>query len=115
MANDELHYKILKDLTESPDTNQRALADRLGVSLGRVNYCLKALVEKGLVKARNFRNNKHKLSYAYLLTPRGIEEKTKLTVRFLNYKLEERKRLEQEIADLRVEVGRIKHKDSEVG
>ena len=104
MANDELHYKILKDLTESPDTNQRDLAGRLGVSLGRVNYCLKGLVEKGLIKAKNFRRNKNKLSYVYLLTPRGIEEKANLTITFLNYKMEERKRLELEIADLQDEV-----------
>ena len=74
MLSDEYRYKILKRLENEPETSQRELARELGISLGRVNYCLKALIEKGWVKANNFRNNQHKKAYIYLLTPRGVEE-----------------------------------------
>ncbi len=101
MLDDETHYKILKLLQEDPHTSQRALADALGVSLGKTNYCLKALMQRGLVKAKNFKNNQNKLAYMYLLTPTGIEEKTKVTVRFLKQKMLEHEALTKEIEKLR--------------
>jgi EPS-associated MarR family transcriptional regulator len=105
MLSDEYRYKILKKLEANPKVTQRELANELGISLGRVNYCIQALIEKGLVKARNFRNSKNKIGYAYLLTPHGIEEKVKITAQFLKYKIEEYEALEKEIAHLREEVG----------
>lgn len=101
---DEAHYKLLRLIESRPDATQRELARALGVSLGKVNYCVNALVEKGLVKARNFRNSRNKLAYAYLLTPRGIERKTAVTVQFLRRKIAEYEMLEREIAELRREV-----------
>jgi EPS-associated MarR family transcriptional regulator len=103
MLSDEYRYKILKRLEADPDISQRKLAGELGISLGRANYCLQALVEKGLVKARNFRNNKNKKGYIYLLTPAGLEEKARMTVAFLKYKTLEYERLSKEIEDLRQE------------
>ncbi len=107
MLNDEFRYKILKRLEADPDVSQRALAGELGISLGRVNYCLQALVEKGLVKANNFRTSRNKAGYVYLLTPKGIEEKAKLTVEFLKIKLVEHEELKREIASLQREARQI--------
>lgn len=107
MLNDEYRYKILKRLEQEPEITQRALAKDLGVSLGRMNYCLKALIEKGLVKANNFRNSQNKNAYAYLLTPKGMEEKTKLTLFFLRCKIAEYEGLRKEIEHLEQEVHRI--------
>ncbi|MCC6274432.1 MAG: MarR family EPS-associated transcriptional regulator [Leptospiraceae bacterium] len=104
MLSDEIRHKIFRAIEENPELNQRMLADLLGVSLGKTNYCLQALVEKGWVKAQNFRNNKNKLSYAYLLTPSGIEEKARVTVRYLRSKMKEYEILKQEIDDLAKEV-----------
>ncbi len=101
---DELRYRLLKQLEINPDLNQRELAELLGISLGKLNYCLRALIEKGLVKADNFRNSSQKRQYAYLLTPRGIEEKTRVTVRFMQAKMAEYERLEHELEELRAEV-----------
>lgn len=103
MLTDEYRYKILKILESNPEISQRDMARALGVSLGRVNFCLKALIEKGLLKAANFRNSQNKLAYMYLLTPSGIEEKSQMTARFLKIKLQEYAALEQEIAELREE------------
>jgi EPS-associated MarR family transcriptional regulator len=103
MVDDELRYKILKILEEDPKISQRALSKRLGISLGKVNYCMQALIEKGLVKARNFSHNDKRV-YAYLLTPHGIEEKARVTVRFLRRKLMEYEILRQQVAELRQEV-----------
>lgn len=83
---------------------QRGLADALGVSLGKANYCLKALLNKGLLKMQNFRNNDNKRTYAYLLTPMGAVAKAELTVRFLKYKVDEYERLKLEIESLRQEL-----------
>lgn len=104
MLSDEIRHKIFRAIEENPELNQRMLADLLGVSLGKTNYCLQALVEKGWVKAQNFRNNKNKLSYAYLLTPSGIEEKARVTIRYLKNKMQEYEILKQEIDDLAKEV-----------
>ena len=92
-------------LEKDPELSQRQLADTLGISLGAVNYCLRALVEKGEVKIRNFRAADNKLRYAYILTPKGIRRKSLLTADFLQRKLREYKALKDEIADLKAEVG----------
>lgn len=102
---EENHLKILRLLVENPNMSQRELARVLGVSLGKTNYCLKALVGKGLVKIHNFHKSKKKLSYMYLLTPLGIAEKANLTAQFLRYKLAEYERLNLEIQLLKSEVG----------
>jgi EPS-associated MarR family transcriptional regulator len=107
MLSDEYRYKILKYLEANPEMSQRELAGVLGISLGRVNYCVQALIEKGLVKANNFRNSKNKKGYAYLLTPRGIEDKAKMTVQFLKVKLAEHEALSKEIKSLREEAGKV--------
>lgn len=101
MLTDEYRYKILKLVEANPEISQRELARQLGISLGKVNFCLKALIEKGLLKATNFRNNKNKLAYMYLLTPSGLEEKASTTMRFLKYKLQEHEMLQREIEELR--------------
>ena len=107
MLTDEYRYKILKLLSESPEISQRELAKRLGVSLGKVNFCIKALVEKGLLKASNFRNSRNKLAYMYLLTPHGLEEKAAITMRFLQFKMQEYENLQTEIEELRREASRL--------
>jgi EPS-associated MarR family transcriptional regulator len=101
MLTDEYRYKILKILEANPEISQRDLARELSISLGRVNFCLKALIEKGLLKAANFRNSSNKLAYMYLLTPSGIEEKSVITARFLKIKMQEYQNLEAEIQELR--------------
>ena len=102
---EEAHYRLFRLIEAKPNLTQRDLAREMGVSLGKVNYCMKALIDKGLVKARNFRRSGNKAGYAYLLTPRGIEEKAAATVRFLQRKVAEYELLQREIADLRLEVG----------
>jgi EPS-associated MarR family transcriptional regulator len=103
MLDESTHYSLLKTLEENPGLSQRDLAKKLGVSLGKVNYCLKALVEKGSVKINNFRNSDNKLAYAYLLTPSGVEQRARMTVRFLKYKVQEYERLRAEIEELQRE------------
>lgn len=100
MLTDEYRYKILKLVELKPEISQRELAAELGISLGKANFCLKALIEKGLLKASNFRNSKNKLAYMYLLTPSGIEAKTSITVQFLKGKIQEYEALESEIQQL---------------
>jgi len=104
MVTDEYRYKILKLIEVRPEISQRELADTLGVSLGKVNYCIKALIDVGILKVINFRNSKNKLAYMYLLTPDGVEEKTKITLRFLKNKMLEYEKLHDEIAILSAEV-----------
>lgn len=101
----EVHYRLLRLLEEKPNLSQRALARELGISLGKINYCIAAVVEKGWVKAQNFRDSQNKLAYAYLLTPQGIEQKAVLTANFLRRKMAEYDSLKEEIARLRREVG----------
>ena len=103
---DEYRYRILKLLEADPHASQRRIADELGISLGRVNFCLQALIEKGLIKAKNFRNSTNKRAYLYLLTPRGIEDKAVVTARFLRRKLDEYETLQREIEILRRESGK---------
>ncbi len=103
VLSDENRYKILKLLELNPEVNQRELAKALGISLGKANYCLKAIIEKGWVKVSNFKNNPDKKSYAYILTPRGLEEKSKVTLRFLKFKQNEYNSLQVELDELRKE------------
>ena len=100
---EDTQYKVLKILENNPQVSQRELANELGVSLGKANYCLKALIEKGLVKANNFKNSANKLAYFYVLTPRGIEAKAKISVRFLQRKMKEYEALGEEIERLKIE------------
>ncbi len=104
MLSEETHYQILKALEANPELSQRALSRILGVSLGKVNYCLRALVDKGLVKAENFRNQGKKSVYGYLLTPKGLKSKAEITLAFLRRKQLEVEHLQQEIEGLRREV-----------
>lgn len=104
MLSDADRYRILKRLESNPGISQRALADELGISLGKTNYCLNALIERGLLKVGNFRNNQHKRAYIYYLTPKGFEEKTRVTLRFLASKVAEYEALDREIAELRKDV-----------
>jgi MarR family transcriptional regulator, temperature-dependent positive regulator of motility len=104
---DEIRYRLLKYLEEHPAATQREVAGALGVSVGKANYCLRALIGKGWVKARNFRNSNHKSAYLYVLTPRGIEEKVNVTVAFLRRKRDEYDLLAQEIESLMDEVSRF--------
>ena len=99
----DTHLKVLRLLEASPQMSQRDLAAALGVSVGKTNFCLKALLDKGLLKMQNFQNSKRKLAYAYLLTPAGIAEKTSLTGRFLTRKMQEYELLKAEIAALQQE------------
>jgi EPS-associated MarR family transcriptional regulator len=101
---DENHLRVLRLLEANPRMNQRDLAEAMGVSLGKTNYCLKALLGKGLIKMQNFRNSQNKLAYTYLLTPSGIVEKSNLTARFLKRKIMEYESLKQEIESLKREV-----------
>jgi EPS-associated MarR family transcriptional regulator len=103
MFDDTTSYGLLKTLENNPSLSQRDLAKRLGISLGKVNFCLNALVEKGFLKVNNFRNSDNKLAYAYLLTPHGVEEKARITVHFLNYKMQEYEQLRAEIKELKRE------------
>lgn len=112
MLQEEMRYHLLKYLEENPDASQRQLARQLGVSLGKVNYCLKALIEKGLVKAGKFKQNPNKRVYAYLLTPKGLEEKATMTVQFLKRKVAEHRMLEQEIQELRREAAKLAGKQA---
>lgn len=101
---EETHFRILCILQENPDLTQRKLADKLGISLGGLNYCLNALIDKGLVKMQNFSNNKSKFQYMYVLTPMGISEKVALTARFLSRKIEEYEAMKLEIHRLKYEL-----------
>ncbi|AYV57205.1 MarR family EPS-associated transcriptional regulator [Leptospira kmetyi] len=102
---DALRHKLLRILEENPEVNQREISEILGISLGKVNYCLKALMDKGWIKAKNFKNSKNKLAYAYFLTPMGIEEKARITVRYLKVKMQEYEQIKKEIEELKKEVG----------
>ena len=102
---EDIHFRVLRLLEANPAMNQRELAEELGVSLGKTNYCLKALLAKGMLKMHNFQSSKRKLAYAYLLTPQGIAEKAALTGRFLQRKMDEYAVLKAEIESLKREQG----------
>lgn len=103
MNDDNTSYGLLKTLENNPSLSQRDMAKRLGISLGKVNFCINALVEKGCLKVNNFRNSDNKLAYAYLLTPKGVEQKARMTVEFLQIKVQEYERLRKEIEELQRE------------
>jgi EPS-associated MarR family transcriptional regulator len=107
---EDLHFRVLKLLQDQPDLSQRELAQQLGVSNGKLHYCMKALIEKGLVKLGNFANSKHHLGYAYLLTPAGIRQKASMTSDFLKRKMAEYEALHAEIAALQAEMAQAKGK-----
>lgn len=107
MLTDEYRYRILKLVESNPMLSQRELAKELGVSLGKANFCLKALIDVGMIKATNFRNNKNKSAYMYLLTPSGIEAKAIVTLKFFKRKIEEHDALMREIEELRKDVAKI--------
>lgn len=91
------HFDVMREIQKQPQTSQRDLADQLGFSLGKLNYCLKALQQKGLIKIKNFEKNPNKLNYIYVLTPKGIAEKTRLTINFMKRKMEEYDELKKEL------------------
>lgn len=105
MLDDNTRYRLLKLLEANPELSQRQLAGELGVSVGKVNFCLRALLDKGLVKMRNFRDNRNKLAYAYVLTPKGAQAKVRATAAFLKRKMKEYEDIEREIEELKREVG----------
>lgn len=102
-SNDDTLFWTLKMLQENPGITQRTLAREVGINVSSINFCLKALVEKGWIKIGNFGNNPHKLSYAYLLTPKGVYEKAALTRRFLQRKMSEYEKLREEIEALQLD------------
>ena len=102
--NEDVSYKLLKLIEANPNISQRELANKMGVSLGKVNYCLKGLMDKGWLKAKNFKNSNNKIAYAYVFTPKGINEKAKIASRFLKRKVSEYEMLKREIRELRNEV-----------
>ncbi len=104
---------VLRALESKPDLSQRALARELGVSLGKTHYCLRALIDKGYIKASNFRNSSKKRRYLYCLTPKGIAAKTRITHRFLNRKLEEHEALTREIEQLQREINEHQSRPTE--
>ena len=91
------HFEVLRKLKNKPKSTQREMAQELGFSLGKLNYCLKALQNKGLIKIENFKNNPNKINYFYVLTPKGISEKTKLTLNFMQRKMREYDELKKEL------------------
>ena len=101
---EDTHFRIMRILQENPDLTQRELAEKLGISVGGLNYCLKALMEKGLVKMKNFTTSKNKFGYVYVLTPTGMAEKAAITHRFLQRKMDEYEAFRAEIEALRSEV-----------
>lgn len=102
---EETYLKVMRLVQENPDLTQRELAEQLGISVGSVNYCLKALMEKGWLKMNNFIRSKNKFGYVYVLTPTGIARRAELTSKFLTRKVMEYENLKQEIEVLRDEVG----------
>ena len=99
MKNNSDEFDVLRKIQKKPDSTQRDLAKELGFSLGKMNYCVKSLKNKGLIKIGNFRKNPKKINYIYLLTPRGIAEKTKLTVNFMKRKMQEYDELKKELKE----------------
>ena len=99
MSDNQDHFNVLRKIKSKPKSTQRELAAELGFSLGKLNYCLKALKNKGLVKMKNFEKNPHKINYIYILTPKGIAEKTKLTLNFMQRMMKEYDALKKEIKD----------------
>ena len=99
MMDNQDHFEILRKINRKPEDTQRELAYELGFSLGKLNYCLKELQKKGLIKIQNFKKNPNKLNYLYVITPKGISEKTKLTINFMKRKMVEYDELKKEIEE----------------
>ena len=108
MNKNQVHFDLLRKFEANPEYTQRELSKEMGVSLGKVNYCINKLVEKGWVKLTNFNRNPNKVGYIYLLTPKGIEEKTRLTFAFLKIKMEEYEMLKEEISSLKLDTEKLK-------
>jgi EPS-associated MarR family transcriptional regulator len=111
MLTEEMRYKLMRLLQANPQMSQRDTAKALGISVGKVNYCVRALIRKGLVKVQRFKNSRNRAAYVYLLTPRGIEAKSELTVRFLRAHVREYELLRQEIKQIRAEIGTQRRAD----
>jgi EPS-associated MarR family transcriptional regulator len=107
LNNKDIRLDLLRKIEENPNYTQRELSKEMGVSLGKVNYCIKKLIEKGLIKLSNFSHNEDKVSYIYHLTPKGIENKSKLTIEFLKIKIKEYKVLQEEINILKQDVSQL--------
>ena len=99
MKENQDHFEVLRKIQKKPNSTQRELAEELGFSLGKLNYCLKALQKKGLVKIENFKKNPKKINYFYVLTPTGIAQKTKLTINFMKRKMKEYDELKKELKE----------------
>ena len=97
MKDNQDYLNLLRNIKNKPQSSQRQLDEELGFSLGKLNYCLRALTSKGLIKIKNFKKNPNKLNYIYVLTPKGIAEKTNLTLNFMKRKMEEYEELKKEI------------------
>ncbi len=110
---EDTHFRIMRILQDNPDLPQRELADKLGMSVGGLNYCLNALIDKGFVKMANFSKSKNKFKYVYLLTPQGIAEKAAITHRFLKRKMEEYEALKAEIESLKSEAKTPDHEGTQ--
>ena len=93
------HFNVLRKIQQKPESRQRELAEDLGFSLGKLNYCLKALKDKGFIKIKNFKKNPNKINYIYVLTPKGVTEKAKLTINFMKRKIQEYDELKSEVKD----------------
>ena len=102
----EVVIKLLREIKKTPEMTQRELSSSLGISLGKVNFLIKGLIDKGFIKAKNFKNANNKYAYLYLLTPQGLEEKTRITYRFLRRKMKEYEQLEEEISLLKKEISK---------
>jgi len=103
--NQALRYRLLNILKEEPHLTQKAMADRMGVSVGKVNYCIKEFTKKGIIKVRGFRDSKNKKRYLYILTPKGMEERVKVSIRFLKSKMEEYDLIRSYIRELYNDMG----------
>ena len=97
MKNNQDYFEVLRKVQKKPGSTQRELAEELGFSLGKLNYCVKALQNKGLLKIKNFKRNPNKINYIYVLTPKGIRERTKLTINFMKRKIQEYDELKKEL------------------
>lgn len=106
----EARYRVLRLIEEHPRLTQRELAERLGISLGKVNYCLRALIDRGFVKARNFKNIERKLQYAYALTPKGVQERTRVALEFLRRKADEFDEIQDELERLQAQLSQSRQR-----
>jgi EPS-associated MarR family transcriptional regulator len=109
MNNKDIHLDLLRKIEANPEYTQRELSKEMGVSLGKVNYCMKKLIEKGAIKLTNFSRSSNKVGYIYILTPKGIEEKAILTVKFLKIKIEEYNLLKDEIISLKNDADKLNY------